>query len=51
MVIPATAKKVVINGIVISKVVGRKVVEDWEIVDALGLMTQLGAIPSPGAKK
>jgi steroid delta-isomerase-like uncharacterized protein len=47
MGIPATNKKVTLWGIEIVRIVGGKIVEGWERVDTLGLMQQLGAIPTP----
>jgi predicted ester cyclase len=35
-------------GITINRIEGGKVAEEWQIFDALGMMQQLGAIPSPG---
>ena len=51
MGIPATGKKLATKAIVILKISGGKIVEMWEVVDALGVMTQLGTIPAAGAKK
>lgn len=44
--LPATGKKVVVNGQTIVRFVDGKVVERWNAADMLGLMQQLGAIPS-----
>ncbi len=46
--IPATGKKVVLTGFAISHFVESQVVEDWHNADALGLLQQLGVIPSLG---
>ena len=46
MGIPATGKHIVIKVAEIYKIEGRKVVEKWYFPDSLGLMTQLGVIPS-----
>ena len=46
MGIPATGKKVTVTGIGIDRVVDGKIVEHWEQFDAMGMMQQLGAIPS-----
>ena len=35
-------------GVTISRIEGGKIVEDWDIYDALGMMQQIGAIPEPG---
>ncbi len=43
-----TGKQVAVQGIFIGRVVGGKLVETWEQFDAMGLMQQLGAMPSPG---
>ena len=46
MGIPATGNKVTVSGIGIDRVVDGKIVEHWEQFDAMGMMQQLGAIPS-----
>ena len=48
MGIAATGKKVVVTGIVISRIDQGKIVEEWEQLDTLGFMVQLGAIPPIG---
>ena len=48
--IPATEKKVAMQGIVIHHLRDGQIVEDWVVRDTLGLMQQLGVIPSPRAK-
>ena len=45
--IAPTGKKVTITGIIITRVEGGKVVEEWEAFDQLSLMQQLGVIPAP----
>jgi len=47
-VIPPTNKKVTIWSIVIDRVAGGKFVEEWERYDSLGLMQQVGIVPTPG---
>lgn len=44
--ISATGKKVKIDGIVIMRFEDNKRVEEWLVIDSMGLMKQLGAIPS-----
>jgi predicted ester cyclase len=46
--IPPSDVQVKFTGILISRIAGGKVVEDWENSDVLGLMQQLGVIPTPG---
>jgi predicted ester cyclase len=46
--IPATGKPVTWTGITIVRVADGKIVEQWQEVDLLGLMQQLGVIPSMG---
>ena len=46
MGIASTGKKMSINGIIITRWVDGKEVEAWEVIDMLGMMQQLGAIPS-----
>lgn len=43
--IPATGKSVTVPSIVIQRLEGGKIAEEWESVDTLGMMKQLGAIP------
>ena len=45
--IPPTGNLVEITGISITRVDGGKIEEIWENYDALGMMQQLGVIPSP----
>lgn len=47
MGVPATGNKVAVTGIGIERVVDGKIVEHWGRFDAIGIMQQLGAIPSP----
>jgi steroid delta-isomerase-like uncharacterized protein len=42
-----TGNQVEITGISISRIEGGKIAEDWINYDALGMMQQMGAIPSP----
>jgi len=46
--IPPTNKKVTVEMIQIDRIVGGKFVEGWSRYDTLGLMQQLGLIPTPG---
>ena len=48
MGITPTGKSITLTGILISRFANDKVVEDWNNYDALGMMQQLGAIPSMG---
>lgn len=47
--IAPTGRTVTVSGILVSRFSGRKVVEDWESFDELGMLRQLGvtAIPAP----
>ena len=47
MGIAPTGNEVAITGITIHRIEGGKIVEEWENWDALGLMQQIGAVPSP----
>jgi predicted ester cyclase len=47
MGIPATNKKLTMSVIEIDRFVGGKIVEAWEMSDTLGMMQQLGVIPTP----
>jgi steroid delta-isomerase-like uncharacterized protein len=48
MGIPPTGKQITVTGITIGHIVGGKYVESWANYDALGMMQQLGVIPSMG---
>jgi steroid delta-isomerase-like uncharacterized protein len=47
MGIAPTDKQAVVGGISIVRVAGGKVTEEWDQLDMLGLLQQLGAIPAP----
>jgi len=47
MGIAPTGKQVTVPVICISRFAGNKIVEDWEIIDLLGMLQQLDVIPSP----
>ena len=46
MGIAPTAKQVTMTGISITRMVGGKIVEAWEEWDSLGMMQQLGIVPT-----
>jgi steroid delta-isomerase-like uncharacterized protein len=46
--IPATGKPVAIWAMVISRIENNKIVEEWQLFDALGMMQQMGVIPKEG---
>ena len=46
MGVPATGNKVTVTGIGIDRIEGGRIVEHWEQFDAMGMMQQMGAIPS-----
>ncbi len=46
--LPPTGKRAVVQGIYVHRMSGAKMVEDWAIRDTLGLLQQLGVVPSPG---
>ena len=48
MGIPATGKQVTMKGVDINRFSGGKNVEHWGQLDQMGLMQQLGVIPTPG---
>ena len=45
--IPATGNWVEITGMEISRISGGKIAEIWDNYDVMGMMQQIGAIPSP----
>ena len=47
--VPATGKQVEFASIDILRVAGGRMAEHWGLSDDLGLLTQLGVIPAPGA--
>lgn len=47
--VPATGKRFRINGISIYRLAEGKIAEQWEQMDMLGLMQQLGVLPAPGS--
>ena len=47
MGIAPTGNRVTIRGITIHRIGEGKIIEEWENWDALGMMQQIGAIPSP----
>lgn len=47
MGIPATGKEVTVHGMVISRLEDGKIIEEWEILDMLGMFQQLGVISLP----
>ena len=48
MGIPPTGKQVTVTGIIINRIAGGQSVEGWLNFDALGLLQQIGAIPTMG---
>jgi predicted ester cyclase len=46
--VPPTGKEATFTGIDIYRIVDGKIVEQWVEVDMLGLMQQLGFLPTPG---
>lgn len=51
MGVPSTGKQIAVKGVEIDKIADKKVVETWDFPDYLGMMTQLGVIPSIAPKK
>ena len=45
--IPATGKSVMVQLMVVSRFMNGRIVEEWQLFDALGMLTQMGVIPSP----
>ena len=44
---PPTGNRVEVAGMVISRISGGKIAESWSNYDVMGMMQQLGVIPSP----
>jgi predicted ester cyclase len=47
MGIAPTGNRVTVAGMTIDRVADGKIVETWDNYDAMGMMQQLGVIPSP----
>jgi steroid delta-isomerase-like uncharacterized protein len=45
--IPATGKQVNVRGMVISRLKDGKIIQEWEILDMLGMFQQLGVVSLP----
>lgn len=45
--VPPTGKRVEVSGININRFVDGKLVEAWGIIDVLGVLVQIGAMPAP----
>ncbi|MDQ3258502.1 MAG: ester cyclase [Acidobacteriota bacterium] len=45
--IPATGKRITLVGATLARMVDRKIVEERDFADDLGLLQQLGVIPTP----
>jgi steroid delta-isomerase-like uncharacterized protein len=48
MGIPATGKRYTITAIVIDRIIEGRIVERWAQFDQLGMLQQLGVVPTPG---
>jgi predicted ester cyclase len=46
--IPAPGKHVTAMGAMACRIAGDKIVEEWDVDDRLGVIQQLGLMPSPG---
>ena len=46
--IPGTGRPVSIQGVESYRLAGGKLAQQWVVMDALGLLQQLGAVPGPG---
>lgn len=51
MGVPPTNKKVSVEGITIHHITNGKIMDSYSNWDALGMMQQLGVVPSPGKSK
>lgn len=48
--LPPTGRTMSVHGMVISRVVQGRIVEEWDLLDNLGLLTQLGAVEQSVAR-
>ena len=46
--VPPTGKPLISRGMTIMRIENGQIAEIWEAIDILGLMQQMGAIPTPG---
>ncbi|HKY54457.1 MAG TPA: ester cyclase [Anaerolineales bacterium] len=46
--VPATGKPITVQVMVISRIANGRIVEEWQLFDALGMMQQMGVIPQEG---
>lgn len=47
MGMPPTEREIMVQGVDIFRLIGDKIAEQWVVMDVLGLMQQLGAVPIP----
>ena len=47
MGMPATGKPIAVHAMVLSRLEGGKIVEEWEVLDMLGMFQQLGVVSLP----
>jgi predicted ester cyclase len=45
MVVPSSGNRVEVMGVTISRIESGKIVEEWHIYDALGMVQAIGAVP------
>ena len=45
--VPPTGREVELTGITVSRCMDGRIAEEWELVDALGCLQQIGALPEP----
>jgi predicted ester cyclase len=46
---PPTGKQVSVQGLIYGRIVDGKVVEDWTLIDQMGILVQLGLVPPSSA--
>jgi steroid delta-isomerase-like uncharacterized protein len=46
--VPPTGRQITVTGVWILRLAGGKIAEQWGVFDSLGLMQQLGVVPTPG---
>ena len=47
---PPTGRRVAVQGIIFGRIANGRIVEDWTLVDHMGILQQLGLVPPPSGR-